>query len=61
MVLCLLVMLLTDADKKANIMAQMVVTMTRVNGVYERVRITFQFVHNFDIIYYDGLTDVIGT
>jgi hypothetical protein len=27
-----------DADKKANIMAQMVITMTRVNGVYERIR-----------------------
>jgi subtilisin-like proprotein convertase family protein len=50
---------ITDEDKKANIMAQMVVTMTRVNGVYEReLGITFQFVpNNFDIIYYDGLTD----
>jgi hypothetical protein len=30
----------TDADKK-NIMAQMVVTMTRVNGVYEKVESRF--------------------
>jgi hypothetical protein len=36
-------------------MAQMVVTMTRVNGVYEReLGITFQFVpNNFNIMYYD--------
>jgi hypothetical protein len=34
MELCLLMMPTTD--KKANIMAQMVITMTRVNGIYER-------------------------
>jgi subtilisin-like proprotein convertase family protein len=49
----------TDDGKKANIMAQMVITMTRVNGVYEReLGSTFQFVpNNFDIMYYDPLTD----
>jgi subtilisin-like proprotein convertase family protein len=49
----------TDDGKKANIMAQMVITMTRVNGVYEReLGTTFQFVpDNFDIMYYDPLTD----
>jgi subtilisin-like proprotein convertase family protein len=49
----------TDFDKKSNIMAQMVITMTRVNGVYEReLGSTFQFVpNNFDIMYYDPLTD----
>jgi subtilisin-like proprotein convertase family protein len=49
----------TDDGKKANIMAQMVVTMTRVNGIYEKeLGITYQFVeNNFDIIYYDSETD----
>jgi subtilisin-like proprotein convertase family protein len=49
----------TDEDKKANIMAQMVITMTRVNGVYEReLGITFQFVpNNYDIMYYNPDTD----
>jgi subtilisin-like proprotein convertase family protein len=48
-----------DADKKANIMEQMVITMTRVNGIYEReLGITYQFVpNNFDIMYYDPETD----
>jgi subtilisin-like proprotein convertase family protein len=49
----------TDFEKKSNIMAQMVITMTRVNGVYEKeLGITFQFVpKNFDIMYFDALTD----
>ena len=49
----------TDFDKKSNIMAQMVITMTRVNGIYEKeMGITFQFVpNNFDIMYYDPATD----
>ena len=49
----------TDFDRKSNIMAQMVVTMTRVNGIYEKeMGITYQFVpNNFDIMYYDGATD----
>jgi hypothetical protein len=57
MELCLLMMPTTD--KKANIMAQMVITMTRVNGIYEReLGITYQFVpNNFDIMYYDPETD----
>lgn len=46
-------------QKKANIQAQMAITMTRVNGVYERdLSITMIFVANNDmIIYYDGTTD----
>jgi len=53
----------TDFEKKSNIMAQMVITMTRVNGVYEKeLGITFQFVpKNFDIMYFDGTTDPWGT
>ncbi|AUC82303.1 zinc-dependent metalloprotease family protein [Lacinutrix sp. Bg11-31] len=49
----------TDFDKKSNIMAQMVITMTRVNGIYEKeMGITYQFVpNNFDIMYYDAATD----
>ena len=49
----------TDIDKKSNILAQMVVTMTRVNGIYEKeLGITYQFVpNNFDIMYYDPATD----
>lgn len=44
----------TDAQKKANIQAQMAITMTRVNGVYEiDLGITMIFVANNDaIIYY---------
>ena len=35
----------TDEEKKANIMAQIIVTMTRVNGIYEKeLGITFQLV-----------------
>ncbi|MBU2939409.1 proprotein convertase P-domain-containing protein [Lacinutrix sp. C3R15] len=49
----------TDFEKKSNIMAQMVITMTRVNGIYEKeMGVTFQFVpNNFDIMYYDAATD----
>jgi hypothetical protein len=46
-----------DDDKKANIMAQMV-TMTRVNGVYEReLESRFNLPNNFNIMYYDPETD----
>jgi hypothetical protein len=55
MVLCLLVMLLTDEDKKQYHGANGCDDDT-VNGF--EIGITFQFVpNNFDIIYYDGLTD----
>ena len=49
----------TDFDKKSNILAQMIITMTRVNGIYEKeLGITYQFVpNNFDIMYYDPTTD----
>jgi hypothetical protein len=47
----------TDAQKKANILAQMNVTMTRVNGVYERdLAITMEIVPNNDLIIYYGST-----
>lgn len=47
----------TDAQKKANILAQMNVTMTRVNGVYERdLAITMQLVANNDQLLYYGST-----
>ena len=47
----------TDAQKKANILAQMNVTMTRVNGVYERdLAITLELVPNNDVIIYYGST-----
>ncbi|WP_432672260.1 reprolysin-like metallopeptidase [Flavobacterium sp. SM2513] len=49
----------TPQQKKANIQAQMAVTMTRVNGVYERdLAITMIFVANNDlIIYYTAFND----
>lgn len=48
----------TDAQKKANILAQMNVTMTRVNGVYERdLAITMELVPNNDDIIYYGSTN----
>lgn len=49
----------TDAQKKANVQAQMAITMTRVNGVYERdLAVTMIFVANNDlIIYYNAATD----
>ena len=49
----------TIQQKKANIQAQMAITMTRVNGVYERdLAITMIFVANNDLlIYFNGATD----
>ena len=47
----------TLAQQKANIQAQMVLTMNRVNGVYERdLSITMEFVPNNDLIIYCGST-----
>jgi len=47
----------TDAQKKANILAQMNVTMTRVNGVYEHdLAVTMEIVPNNDLIIYYGST-----
>lgn len=49
----------TDTQKKANIQAQMAITMTRVNGVYERdLAITMIFVANNNLLlYYNASTD----
>lgn len=49
----------TTQQKKANIQAQMAITMTRVNGVYERdLAITMIFVANNDLIlYFNGSND----
>lgn len=49
----------SDAEKKAVVMAEMVVAMDRVNGVYEKeMGITYQFIaNNDDIIYFDSATD----
>ncbi len=49
----------TVAQQKANVQAQMAITMTRVNGVYEKdLAITMVFVANNDqIIYLDAATD----
>ncbi|NVO04205.1 MAG: secretion protein, partial [Bacteroidetes bacterium] len=49
----------TDAAKKANILAQMNITMTRVNGVYEKdLAITMVIIANNNLImYYDATTD----
>jgi subtilisin-like proprotein convertase family protein len=45
----------TDAAKKANIQAQMAITMTRVNGVYEKdLAITMIFIANNDALLYFG-------
>ncbi len=47
----------TLAQQKANIQAQMVITINRVNGVYERdLSITMEFVPNNDLIIYLGST-----
>ena len=47
----------TDAQKKANIQAQMAITMTRVNGVYEKdLAITLIFIANNDLLIYFGST-----
>ena len=49
----------TDAQKKANIQAQMAITVNRVNEVYERdLAITLVFIaRNDELIYYNGGTD----
>ncbi|MBL6445436.1 T9SS type A sorting domain-containing protein [Fulvivirga sp. 29W222] len=48
----------TDAEKKANILAQMNITMTRVNGIYERdLAITMEIIANNDDIIYFGDTN----
>lgn len=48
----------TDAQKTANILAQMNVTMTRVNGVYERdLAITMEIIPGNDQIIYFGATN----
>ncbi|MGB1270286.1 MAG: reprolysin-like metallopeptidase, partial [Flavobacteriaceae bacterium] len=49
----------TDAQKKANIQAQMAITVNRVNEVYERdLAITLIFIaRNDELIYYNGGTD----
>lgn len=47
----------TDAQKKANVISQMNITMTRVNGIYERdLAITMELVANNDDIIYYGST-----
>ncbi|MDB9874537.1 M12 family metallo-peptidase, partial [Flavobacteriaceae bacterium] len=48
-----------EAEQKANVMAQMIITMNRVNEIYERdLAITLQFIANNDaIIYLDAATD----
>ncbi|SMD31745.1 Por secretion system C-terminal sorting domain-containing protein [Reichenbachiella faecimaris] len=48
----------TNAQKIANILAQMNITMTRVNGVYERdLAITMELIANNDAIMYYGATN----
>lgn len=47
----------TDAQRKANIQAQQVITMNRVNGVYERdLAMNMVFVANNDVLLYYGDT-----
>lgn len=47
----------TDAQKKANILAQMNVAMTRVNGIFEKdLAITMQLVANNDLLIFFGST-----
>ena len=47
-----------DAEKKAAVLAAMVVTITRVNGIYERdVAVTMVMVDNTEIIYLNATTD----
>lgn len=49
----------TDAQKRANIQAQQVITMNRVNGVYERdLAINMVFVANNDVLLYFGDTSL---
>jgi len=49
----------SDAVKKANIQAQMAITINRVNEIYERdLAITLVFIaRNDELIYYNGATD----
>ena len=49
----------SEVQRKEDVMAQMVVAMTRVNGVYEKeMGVTFQFIANNDLlIYLDPVTD----
>ena len=47
----------TDAAKRANILAQMNITMTRVNGVYEKdLSVTMELIANNDVILWFGST-----
>ena len=47
----------TDAQRKANIQAQQVITMNRVNGIYERdLAMNMVFVANNDVLLYYGDT-----
>ena len=47
-----------DAEKKAAVLAAMVVTVTRVNGIYENdVALTMVMVDNTDIIFLNAATD----
>lgn len=49
----------TDAQKRANIQAQQVITMNRVNGVYERdLAVNMVFVANNDVLLYYGDTSL---
>ncbi len=45
----------TDAEKKANIQAQMAITINRVNEIYERdLAISLEFISNNDLLIYHG-------
>jgi hypothetical protein len=47
----------TDAQKKANILAQMNITLTRVNGIYEQdLAVTLELVPNNDLLLFYGST-----
>lgn len=49
----------TDVQKKTNIQAQMAITMTRVNGIYENdLSITMIFIANNDLLIYYGDTSL---
>ncbi len=48
----------TVAEQRAAVLAAMVVTMTRVNGIYERdLSVTMSLIPNDNIIYLNGATD----
>ena len=50
----------TVAEKKAAVLAAMVVTMTRVNGVYEKdLSVTMTMVDNTSIIFIDSKLGVL--